>query len=130
MGLDAGAFSSSNPAVACHFHSAIVKQIKQVSAFAILQALRARPAASSGGGLFARLRLPAAVHDRAQCCVWAAPFLSLNVYSEKKRLEKLDYMHNNPGRRGLAASPGLGPWSSWRFYYLNDQSALSMDRLP
>jgi len=52
------------------------------------------------------------------------------VYSEKKRLEKLDTMHNNPVKRGLVASPGLWPWSSWRFYYLNDQSVLSMDRLP
>jgi hypothetical protein len=33
------------------------------------------------------------------------------VYSEKKRVEKLDYMHNNPGRRKLVASPDVRPWS-------------------
>jgi hypothetical protein len=27
------------------------------------------------------------------------------------------------------SSPGDWPWSSWRYYYLNDLSALRMDRL-
>jgi hypothetical protein len=38
-------------------------------------------------------------------------------------------MHNNPVKRGLAASPGDWPCSSWRFYSLNDGSVLEMDRL-
>ena len=50
-------------------------------------------------------------------------------FREKKRLEKLDYMHNNPVKRGLVRSPEEWPWSSYRFYYLNDSSLLSMDRL-
>ena len=40
------------------------------------------------------------------------------------------YMHNNPVRRGLVAQPGDWPWSSWRYYYLDDSSVLAMDRLP
>jgi REP element-mobilizing transposase RayT len=51
----------------------------------------------------------------------------LNIWSEKKRLEKLNYMHNNPVKRGLVAQPGDWPWSSWRFYYLGDRSVLAMD---
>ena len=51
------------------------------------------------------------------------------VYSEKKRLEKLNYMHGNPVKCGLVASPEQWPWSSFRFYSLNDSSVLSMDRL-
>ncbi|MGD0007471.1 MAG: hypothetical protein ABSE93_02850 [Terriglobia bacterium] len=52
-----------------------------------------------------------------------------HVYSEKKRREKLDYMHNNPVKRGLVSSPGDWPWSSWGFYFLQDASILRMDRL-
>ena len=39
------------------------------------------------------------------------------------------YMHNNPGKRGLVRSPEQWPWSSYRYYYLNDSSLLSMDAL-
>ena len=51
------------------------------------------------------------------------------MYSQKKRLEKLNYMHNNPVKSGLVQSPDQWPWSSYRFYYLKDSSLLSMDRL-
>jgi hypothetical protein len=49
--------------------------------------------------------------------------------AKKKRLETLDYMHGNPVRRGLVKSPAVWPWSSWRFYHLNDTGALAMDRV-
>jgi putative transposase len=41
----------------------------------------------------------------------------------------LNYMHNNPVKRGLVSAPGDWPWSSWRFYFLQDASILRMDRL-
>jgi hypothetical protein len=75
------------------------------------------------------LRLLRAVHDQAHCRVWQRRFLPFGVLSEKKTREKLDYMRNNPVKRGLAASPGNWPWSSWRFYNLGDRSVLEMDRL-
>jgi hypothetical protein len=49
-------------------------------------------------------------------------FYDLNVWSAKKISEKLDYMHNNPAKRGLVASPEQWPC------YLEDSSVLSMDR--
>ena len=49
--------------------------------------------------------------------------------NEKKRREKLNYMHNNPVKRGLVKQPGDWPWSSWRFYFLHDLSLLAMDRV-
>ena len=56
----------------------------------------------------------------------------LNVCSEKERPEKLNYLHNNPLRRSLAAQPGDSPRSrrGGRFYYLGDRSAMAMDRMP
>jgi hypothetical protein len=74
-------------------------------------------------------------------------FHDLNLWSEKKRQEKLDYMHGNPARTGvrqwcllvtchlaaLSLSKGHGscwPWSSFRFYYLGDESVFEVDRMP
>jgi len=39
-------------------------------------------------------------------------------------------MHNNPVKRGLVKGPGDWPWSSWRYYFLQDASLLAMDRVP
>ena len=35
--------------------------------------------------------------------VWQARYYDFNVYSEKKMLEKLTYMHQNPVKQGLVA---------------------------
>jgi len=40
----------------------------------------------------------------------------------------MNYMHNNPVKKRLVSSPDQWPWSSFRFYYLNDSSVLTMDR--
>lgn len=47
---------------------------------------------------------------------WQARFYDFNVYSERKRTEKLRYMHENPVKRGLVKHPRDWPWSSWGFY--------------
>jgi hypothetical protein len=48
--------------------------------------------------------------------VWAARFYDFNVYTERKRVEKLRYIHRNPVERGLVAEPDQWLWSSFRFY--------------
>jgi putative transposase len=47
---------------------------------------------------------------------WQARYYDFNVRSEAKRIEKLRYIHRNPVRRGLVASPELWSWSSFRHY--------------
>jgi REP element-mobilizing transposase RayT len=42
----------------------------------------------------------------------------------------LNYMHNNPVKRGLVKEPSDWPWSSWRFCFLNDTSLLATDPVP
>jgi len=79
--------------------------------------------------MLAGFRLPLTVHSDSYYRVWNRRFYPYGVYSEKKRLEKLDYMHNNPLKRGLVQSPEQWSWSCYRYYYLNDTSLLSMDRL-
>jgi putative transposase len=47
---------------------------------------------------------------------WQARFYDFNVWTEKKRIEKLRYIHRNPVTRGLVDSPEKWRWSSFRFY--------------
>jgi putative transposase len=77
--------------------------------------------------MLSRLVLPATVHSHAHHRVWQRGGYDMNLWSEKKVLKKLNYVHNNPVRRGLVTHPGDWPWSSWRFYYLEDRSILAMD---
>ena len=47
---------------------------------------------------------------------WQARFYDFNVWTEKKRIEKLRYIHRNPVERGLVSSPEQWRWSSFRLY--------------
>jgi putative transposase len=47
---------------------------------------------------------------------WQARFYDFNVWTEKKRIEKLRYIHRNPVAQGLVASPEQWRWSSFRWY--------------
>jgi putative transposase len=48
--------------------------------------------------------------------IWQRRFYDFVVFSEKKRVEKLRYMHRNPVKRGLVLEPGQWAWSSFRHY--------------
>jgi putative transposase len=54
---------------------------------------------------------------------WQRRYYDFNVYNEKKRVEKLRYMHRNPVKRGLVRKPEQWPWSSFR-HYLTGESGL------
>jgi hypothetical protein len=47
---------------------------------------------------------------------WQPRLYDFNVYSQKKRKEKLEYMHANPVVRGLVKHLKDSPWSSFSFY--------------
>ena len=47
---------------------------------------------------------------------WQPRYYDFNVYSRKKKIEKLRYMHRNPVKRGLVELPDQWQWSSYRFY--------------
>jgi putative transposase len=108
---------------------AIVKGLKEETARRILKTLRQNQQHVWCRKMLACLRLPPTVHDESHYRLWQRRFFPFNVHSEEKRREKLEYMHNNPVKRGLVSAPGDWPWSSWRFYFLNDASILRMDRL-
>jgi putative transposase len=47
---------------------------------------------------------------------WQQKYYPVNLYTEKKAREKLDYMHLNPVRAGLVEDACDWRWSSARFY--------------
>lgn len=58
---------------------------------------------------------------------WQARFYDFNVWTTKKRVEKLRYMHRNPVKRGLVESLEQWRWSSFRFYLLGEVGAVRID---
>ena len=51
---------------------------------------------------------------RGQARFWQRRYYDFNVHNERKRIEKLRYMHRNPVKRGLVEKPEDWPWSSFR----------------
>ena len=107
----------------------IMKGLKEESAKRILRTLRENLQFPWCRKTLARLRLPSTVHDESHYRLWQRRFYPFNVFSDSKLKQKLDHTHNNPVTRGLVSSPGDWPWSSWRFYCLEDESILRMDRM-
>src|SRR5579864_719136 len=48
--------------------------------------------------------------------IWQHRFYDFVVFTEKKRIEKLCYMHRNPVKRGLVLEPQQWAWSSFCDY--------------
>jgi REP-associated tyrosine transposase len=57
---------------------------------------------------------------------WQTRYYDFNVGTRKKYLEKLNYIHFNPVKRGLVKSPDEWRWSSCRFYWLGEKGPLKI----
>jgi putative transposase len=57
---------------------------------------------------------------------WQPRYYDFNVYSQRKYTEKLRYIHRNPVKRGLVASPELWRWSSFRYYYFGEEGPVKV----
>jgi putative transposase len=62
--------------------------------------------------------------------VWQHHFYDFNVWSKRKRVEKLRYMHDNPVRRGLVLEPEQWVWSSCRAYTFGEVGTVRLNRWP
>jgi putative transposase len=58
---------------------------------------------------------------------WQHRFYDFNVWSERKRIEKLRYIHRNPVTRGLVHAPDQWKWSSYRFYAYQEVGLIRVD---
>src|ERR1700733_6593473 len=64
------------------------------------------------------------LHRRA---FWQARFYDFNVWTTKKRVEKVRYIHRNPVKRGLVEAPEQWRWSSYRFYFLGEAGPVKVN---
>ncbi len=95
-----------------HVHL-LLSEIRRDSLSAVMQALKL--------GFVRRMLTPGCALRQTSLLsssdrIWQARFYDFNVWTERKRIEKLRYMHRNPVKRGLVSSPEQWPWSSFRFY--------------
>jgi putative transposase len=60
--------------------------------------------------------------------VWQRRFYDFNLWSERKRIEKLRYMHRNPVKRGLVLEPEQWRWSSYRDYAYGEVGAVQINQ--
>jgi putative transposase len=58
---------------------------------------------------------------------WQPRFHDFNVYSRYKLRQKLEYMHENPVKRGLVKNPGEWIWSSFWFYEKGEPGLVKID---
>jgi putative transposase len=64
---------------------------------------------------------------RAPDPFWQARYYDFNVWSERKFVEKLRYIHRNPVARGLVARPEDWAWSSFRQYMSGESGAVEIE---
>jgi len=64
---------------------------------------------------------------RSEDSFWQARYYDFNVWSERKFVEKLRYIHRNPVKRGLAARPEDWRWSSFRHYALGEVGVVEIE---
>jgi len=99
-----------------HYHL-LVGEPKQATPSTVMQVLKQRVAHKL---LSQRRRKnpnqPSLFNDDARAKFWQSRFYDFNVWSKKKHIEKLRYMHRNPVKRGLVCRPEDWQWSSFRFY--------------
>ena len=57
---------------------------------------------------------------------WLPRYYDFNVRTDAKRVEKLNYMHWNPMKRGLVDNPEDWQWSSYRFYQFGEQGRVTI----
>jgi REP element-mobilizing transposase RayT len=60
--------------------------------------------------------------------VWQRRFYDFKVWTARKRIEKLRYMHRNPVVRGLVQEPEHWPWSTYRSYAFGEEGAVQINQ--
>src|SRR5450631_3777320 len=93
--------------------SRVMQAVKQGFARRVLKSVRRRRVAAQLG-----------LFDGAVEHVWQRRFYDFNVWSEKKRIEKLRYMHRNPVTRGLVERAEDWRWSSFRHYLTGENAGV------
>ncbi|HEV3219970.1 MAG TPA: transposase [Candidatus Acidoferrales bacterium] len=99
--------------------------VMQVLKQRVSRSLRGRKKQKAGGQL--RLRFQDSEGSPRQ--FWQRRSHDFNVWSHKKRVEKLGYMHFNPVKRKLVRDPRHWPWSSYSHYAKGEEGLVRIDEV-
>jgi putative transposase len=58
---------------------------------------------------------------------WQTRYYDFNVWTEKKFVEKLRYIHENPVERGLVTTPEDWAWSSFRHHLTGEIGTVEIE---
>jgi putative transposase len=98
--------------------SIVMQVLKQRFARKILRDLRTR----------GTLQQPSLCEAMEDAHIWQKRFYDFVVLSEKKKLEKLRYIHRNPVKRGLVLAPEQWKWSSYLHYATGEPGPVFIDQ--
>ena len=99
-----------------HFHL-LVSEPERGTPSTVMQAIKLG---------FAR-RVIGRIQSTAPVHIWQRRFYDFSVFSERKRIEKLRYIHRNPVKRGLVAESDQWLWSSFRFYAHGEEGPVKVN---
>ena len=88
--------------------------------------LLGEPLKDTVAGVIHALKLSVALRRRERP-FWQARYYAFNVRTPEKRVEKLQYMHRNPVKRGLVSKPEDWPWSSFLHYATGREGAVEIE---
>lgn len=97
--------------------STIIREVKQRFARWVSELQAAQPEASL-----------AMARTRTACM--AEAIYDFHVWSGRKRVEKLRYMHRNPVKEGLVQEPEQWVWSSYRNYAYDEPGMVKINQWP
>jgi putative transposase len=97
-----------------------IQMLKQITA----EKLRSRPTLSPKTG-----EKDGAPREKGKAPqpFWQSRYYDFNVWTTRKHVEKLRYMHRNPVKRGLVAKPEDWEWSSFRHYMTGDEGVVEIE---
>ena len=64
---------------------------------------------------------------RSERPFWQPRYYDFNVFTRRKLVEKLRYIHRNPVRRGLVDRPDDWSWSSYRHYLTGETGTVEIE---
>ena len=64
---------------------------------------------------------------RSERPFWLPRYYDFNVFTRRKLVEKLRYIHRNPLRRGLVDRPEDWSWSSYRHYLTGETGTVEIE---
>jgi REP-associated tyrosine transposase len=109
-----------------HFHL-LVSEPQEGNPSTVMQVLKQRLAQRILGRRRKRIEEQGSLWERGPVHVWQPRFYDFNVWTERKRVEKLRYIHRNPVKRGLVNQPEQWPWSSFRYYMYGESGPVKLN---